>query len=131
MAIFYKSANNSVYAVVSEETKKEMDNLRDLIQKCRVKGLPEPQLPQVTPVFTFSRPDHHLFPYMTGTIECMNMLLSGHTVLQGSLWVPFSNGTSEYEMDFVTSLDEAIEAFGLVLSPSSHDRVTEALEFVR
>ncbi len=120
MATFYKDSNNGVIAIVTEEVYQKMEERSQLITECEKKGLPRPQLPHITPVFTFSAPEHGAFKYMTGSFEMLTRLLDGHDVRNGGIWVPFSNGTqwghdesARWEIDFMTSLDEVVQAFGI------------------
>jgi hypothetical protein len=137
MATFYVCSNNGVTAVMREEAYHEMNKRHALVNECEKEGLPRPQLPPVRPVFTFADPSHQSFLFMTGSYSLMERLLKGHTVHRGGIWVSFSNGTewswgtnwnddkerksALWEMKFSTSLDEAVEAFGLAV-PESEER---------
>lgn len=121
--VYYKDSNNGVTAVVTEEVYKKLEERQKLRIECHNSGLPDPQLPPIRPVFTFSGPDHHSFGFMTGSYTLMKRLLAGHDVRDGGIYVPFSNGvelgscgqeSGRFERGFMTSLDEAIEAFGLI-----------------
>ncbi len=120
MATYYKGSNNGVVAIVTEAVYEKMQERYQLLAECEAKGLPRPQLPPITPVFTFSRPEHGAFKFMTGSYALLERLLEGHEVHSGAIWVPFSNGiqwgndeSARWEQEFMTSLDEAVEAFGL------------------
>lgn len=117
--LFYTDSNNGVVAVMPAKAYDEMVSRHLLANECERKGLPRPQLLPVGPIFTFTRKDHSCFPLCTGSLELMERLLKGHEVNRfGGIWVPFSNGMSiavKDELDQMTSLDEAIEAFGLVI----------------
>ena len=120
MATFFRASNNGVIAVVSEEVYIEMQERQKFIADCEANGLPRPQLPPVTPIFTFSSPTHRSFNFMTGSLNMLSDLLKGHNVESGLIWVPFSNGTewhgdksAQWEMKFMTSLDEVMKTFGL------------------
>ena len=121
MATYYKGSNNGVTAVVTAEVYQKMEERSKLLKECEKKGLPRPQLPPITPIFTFSSPDHGAFKFMTGSYDMLTKLLEGHDVQSGYIWVPFSNGvqwdpdalTRYWEQEFLTSLDEAFEAFGI------------------
>ncbi len=135
MATFYQDSNNSVVAIMTEGDYKRMLERRALVDETVKKGLPRPQLPPVTPIFTFSSPDHPSFLFMTGSINLMRKLLHGHSVIRSGIWVPFSNGSewslneeeARYERQFRTSLDQAIEAFGLMKSQDSADKVESTI----
>jgi hypothetical protein len=123
--LFYMDSNNGVMGVVSEAVYREMNKRRKLLRECEAAGLPMPQLPPVVPVFTFSNPSHPAFRFMTGSKELLEKLLVGHEVAHGGIWVPFSNGSQwkggdeeKMELLYRTNLDEAIEAFGLIVSPT-------------
>ena len=120
MATYFKGSNNGVVAIVTEETHKKMEERYQLLADCEKKGLPRPQLPPITPVFTFSSPEHGAFKFMTGSYDMLSKLLEGHDVRSGSIWVPFSNGiqwggdeSARWEMEFITSLDDVAEAFDI------------------
>jgi hypothetical protein len=120
MATYFKGSNNGVTAVVTAEVYQKMEERCQLLAECEKKGLPRPQLPPITPVFTFSSATHGAFKFMTGSYEVLIKLLEGHDVQTGSIWVPFSNGiqwghdeAARWELEFMTTLDEAIEAFGI------------------
>jgi len=125
MAKFFTCSNNSVTAVMTEKDYLKLQERYDLLRECERGRLPRPELPPVTPVFTFSDPDHPSFRFMTGSVETMRWLLEGHEVVHGGIWVPFSNGyewdrdptVAQHELEFCTSLDQAIEAFGLTKIP--------------
>ncbi len=129
MAKFFTSTNNGVTAVMTEEAHRKLEERHALIIEAKGKGLGIPQLPLVLPIFTFSKPEHRSFKYMTGTLVLMNRLLDEHEVLlNGNIWVPFSNGIELgshgveqqlFEQQFMTSLDEAFEAFGLMMQSNS------------
>lgn len=122
---FCTSSNNAVTAVVTKEVYKKLEERKELLTECKKRGLPIPQLPSIVPIFTFSDPQHPSFIFLTGSLEIMAKLLEGHNVIDRDFWVPFSNRTewhyrddpktAEYEWRFGTSLDEAFEAFGLVM----------------
>ena len=125
MAKFYANSNNGVTAVMTEEAYLKKEERRALIAETEKKGLGTPNLPQVGPIFTFGRTEHRSFKFLTGSTITMNRLLDDHEVLDGNIWVPFSNGSElgshgkeaqEFELQFMTSLDEAVEAFGLIPS---------------
>lgn len=122
---FYTCHNNGVTAVVTEEVYKRIQERGELLAECKGKGLPCPQLPPITPIFTFGLTGHHSFMFFTGSLELKEKLLEGHDVKHESFWVPFSNGNewacrykpelAEWEWQFLTSADQVIEAFGLVI----------------
>ncbi len=120
MATYIKGSNNGVVAIVTARTYDKMEVRNQLVAECEKKGIPLPQLPPVTPVFTFSSEEHPAFKFMTGSFALLEKLLNGHDVKNGSIWVPFSNGTqwghdpaARWELDFMTSLDEVFEAFDI------------------
>ncbi|OGC47906.1 hypothetical protein A2886_01460 [candidate division WWE3 bacterium RIFCSPHIGHO2_01_FULL_42_13] len=125
MAKFYANSNNGVTAVMTEEAYLKLEERRTLIAETERKGLGTPNLPQIGPIFTFGRGEHRSFKCLTGSTIVMNRLLDDHEVLHGNIWVPFSNGAElgihgreeqQFELQFMTSLDEAVEAFGLMPS---------------
>ncbi len=116
MAKFYINHNNGVTVVapvhVIEEQKKTQEDVGDQVRV------------PAKPVFTFTnlarRPQ--MKQWVTGNYNILPQLLKGHETARRELYVPFSNGYEtgihgpklrEYEAQFVTSLDEAMEAFGL------------------
>ncbi|MBP9732633.1 MAG: hypothetical protein KBD29_04205 [Candidatus Magasanikbacteria bacterium] len=113
MATFYIGQNNSVTAVVTEKTYQELEQRRELIKACEEEGRGTPNLPPVRPIFTFADGAHHR-GFVTGTNATMRLLLAGHQVVNNGLWVPFSNGDHERCREFITTMEEAIQVFGLV-----------------
>ena len=118
MAKFFKYSNNGVVAIITEAVNQKMEERSRLMLECEKKGYPTPQLPPITPVFTFSEPQHGAFKYMTGSYEMLTKLLKHHVVTDGWFWVPFSNGiqwhqdkSATEEIAYMTSLDEVVEAF--------------------
>ena len=122
---FYTCHNNGVTAVVTEEVYKRLQERGELLAECKKRDLPIPQLPPIVPIFTFSDPQHPSSIFFTGSLEVKEKLLEGHDVKHGGFWVPFSNGNewacrhnpelAEWEWQFLTSADQVIEAFGLVI----------------
>lgn len=117
---FFQAVNNGVIAIVTETVYQKMEERFRLIQECEKIGLPTPQLPPIGPVFTFSQPDHPSFKFMTGSISLLKRLVDKNEVVAGTIWVPFSNHSEwgdepgrSFEIMQETSLDQAIEAFGL------------------
>ncbi|MDP3994579.1 MAG: hypothetical protein Q8P91_02010 [bacterium] len=125
---FYATSNNGVRAVITEETYKRFLERARLFTECKQLNMPLPQLPPIRPVFTFSSRNHPSFPFMTGSLECIDKIWEGCDIKHGrevnvGIYVPFSNGTElggnpeeqqRWEWMMMTSLDEAIEAFDLV-----------------
>ncbi len=126
MAKFHLSRNNGVTAVVPDEVVQRVHRLQKEAgaQGARIIGL------DYRPTFTFTaNPDEHPMRVYTGDLALMERLLEGHESVRpsGAGYVPFSNGieyslfseypekkeSAQYEMTFVTTLAEAIEAFGL------------------
>jgi hypothetical protein len=135
MAKFIKWSNNATTAVVTEKTYEDLLKRRELLDECSRLNKPQPDLPPVKPVFTFGNEDHSSFRFMTGSLSIMHWLLRGHEVVNTSITVPFSNGSElgyhgddarDAELQYCTSLDEAMEAFGLV--PSFSTEREESLE---
>ena len=120
MAKFFRCTNNSTVAIVTEEVYGKMQEREKLYRDHERAGMPMPVLLPIVPVFTFSRNDHPSLCNMTGNVALMERLLRSHQVQDASFYVPFSNhiewGSDEsakYELRFRTTLQEAIEAFGL------------------
>ena len=119
---FYVCSNNGVTAVMTAEAYQRLQERQELIRETVKDGKPEPDLPMIYPVFTFADADHRSFKFMTGSWQLMSRLLDGHDVENGGIWVPFSNGAEwgwhgkerqVHELKYLTSLDQAIETFGL------------------
>lgn len=123
MAKFYKRTNNGVVGLCTEYIYRKIEERRELRAECKQHGLPQPELPPVTPIFTFGDVNHRSFrPFLTGSTLDMHELLEGHEVEDGWFWVPFSNGyetgihgpeLQRHEWQFRTTLREAMDAFGL------------------
>ena len=132
MAKFYKSYNNGVVAVISEDDAKRYGMIR------RAEGNPVAH-PEVR-VFTFcssERYNRDVIERMTftGTHEDLQALLEagGHKVESscGPDWdgyVPFSNGfqyseharnTKARELQYVTSLRDVLDVFGVFRTTTS------------
>lgn len=115
---YIKDGNNGVVAIMTKEVYEENQARKKLMEECIAKGLPQPQLPPILPVFSFARPDHTAFDYMTGSFAMLERLLVGQEVEGGAIWVPFSNALqwrggdeAKWELIFMTSLDQVFEAF--------------------
>jgi len=122
MATYYKDSNNGVVAIVSEAVYKEMQAWNQICRECEKEGLPRPQRPPILPVFTFSDPTHGAFKFMTGSYAILTRLLKGQTVLDGSFWVPFSNGIqwrpnneARWELEYMTTLDDVFKHFPVTI----------------
>jgi len=125
MAKFRTCTNNGVIAICSEEVYQKIEARAELVRECGRRGLPRPSLPPVSPIFTFSDPNHSSHKlFHTGSTELARELLEGHKVERGWIWVPFSNGvehtyvqspeSARWEWQFRTTLEEAMDAFGLI-----------------
>jgi len=125
MAKFFTYSNNGVTAVVSEET---MQKIQWYEESRREAGEREQEFlaPYPTPIFTFSDAPG-LQGVVTGTLRDKEELLRGHQTESRFFYVPFSNcgGSAEllyrdkldgvsFELAFVTTLRQAMDAFGLV-----------------
>ncbi len=130
MGVFHVAHNNGVTAVVDDATFQRVCAARQYAEKY-VRGGEQTTMPCI-PTFTFTKePDKHLLGVFTGSNDLMEKLLKGHTLVRDAGYVPFSNSIefnfcSESEderryalneLRYRTSLEEAMEAFGL--EPSS------------
>jgi len=118
MATFYKAINNGTIGIMPEETYQAFLAWLKLVPEAR-----EAQ-PYPTPIFTFVSEEHYATDryrhIVTGDHGLMDFLLEGHTVVDGSFYVPFSNHTelqggdaAERELRYRTTLADAVKAFGL------------------
>ena len=121
---FYMCENNGITAVVTgpvyERIRDHIGSRNQAERDGKTFNEPYP-----TPIFTFGDIDK-LRPVLTGTLDDMKELLEGHEVLDRGFYVPFSNYGGSLsallnqvltkdltEIRFVTTLKEAMEAFGL------------------
>lgn len=119
MSTFYRCTNNGMIAVISQETYEQIQVWLELVDDAKAVQ------PYPRPIFTFERLEHYEDrgrEVVTGDYALMDTLLTGHRVVVRDFFVPFSNATeylggeaAEQELRFRTTLEEAIEAFGLVV----------------
>lgn len=115
MAKFFKATNNGVTAIVSEKTYKDLKERKKLLKMCEDQGMEIPELPPITPVFTFSHESHPSIKLMTATNKTMRFLLRDHVVDGTNFYVPFSNKneykdkeTANRELKYMTNLDDVL-----------------------
>ncbi len=123
---FVTWSNNGVAALVTEEVYQKMMVRVATLNQLERGGMYEDasRLPIVRPIFTFS--DYpHLRGWVTGSMADREEFLKWAIVESKIIYVPFSNGresglrgkeAQEDEVQYRTTLREAIEAFGLVVA---------------